>query len=95
MKIIGTDKSELQEFINLNDKLKNAYFWGNNGNAKNREYREQQLTKILQFTVDGIGVEAEIRTTMSRNNTYVRRYITVNGQKKDIRYIKKIVNSFK
>lgn len=93
MDIIGTNKAELEKFVELNEYVKNAYFWSSNGNAANRRRREQQLTKKLQFTVNGENVNASIETRMSCRNTYVTKKVTVNGQKKDIRYIKKVLNS--
>ncbi|WP_417796554.1 hypothetical protein [Terasakiella pusilla] len=78
------------EFIDRSEYLQNAYLWTNPGKAGSTDH--YSMHKVLDLREFGVFIDAKISVRNSRNNVYVKKDVTVNGDRKDIRALKKITS---
>ena len=84
-------QKELKEFININIKYKNSFFWTPHLNAFARHASEFNNNFSFIFN-DDIYI-LNFKLDISCNNYYFSKKISVNSEKKDIRAIKKVLKN--
>lgn len=87
IELTENEKEKVKKFIELSEKLKNAYFFNSYSNARSRRSFENDNSMSIEFK----GIKASIDVKMSCHNVYVDKSIYIDGVKKDIRALKKIV----
>lgn len=90
----NTKKQIVTAIKNFNDaceRVSGAYFWGDNGNASSRRYREKQLSKYQEFVYKGEKITCELNVEMSRKNTYTTISVYKGNEKKTRAIFKKIL----
>ena len=81
----------LNLFLNLSEKYKNSYFWHGNWDADERTRREDNDALSFVLDVNGEKVEADFSVSYSRHYVSVSKNIYVDGKRKDIRVLKKVL----
>ncbi len=84
-------KGFCEKVVELNEKMGGAYFFSPPSSASGRRSYEKQNSLQGQFRLKGNIYEISLETDCSCKIVYFRRNIKVNGQKKDIRAIKKAI----
>ena len=84
---------ELNEVVELHNKMKNSWFFTPYQKAYERRAYELNNSKILEFEWDGNTYIIKNETEMSCNHVYYKLKIYENGDQKkyDIRFVKKII----
>ena len=82
-------KKILNNMLNTHEIYKNSYFWNPPGNAAGR--RNKEFTDYVSFIFNNKQYEWEQELSCSCKNVYWTNYISVDGKKKDIRTIKKLL----
>jgi len=82
-------KERLKEVIDLHERYKGAYFWRPHTHAAQR--RAAEWSNRLVFTYGGHEYSISQAYQESCRNCYYTCKIWVDGQKKDIRAVKKIL----
>jgi len=85
----GKIKKDLSMFIKNYEKYKNCFFWGSTGNASYR--RKQEFDNAIEFNVAEQEYYVRQCLEISCKNFYFKTIVMVDGQKKDIRTIKKLL----
>jgi hypothetical protein len=85
-KLSKNRRTLLNELVEKHNYFKNAYFWG--GRQKRNQLHEKTE---LNFYYKGNNYSITQTVSQSTRNTYYRLRVYVNGIKKDIRSIKKIL----
>ena len=82
----------LKSVIAQHDRFKSAYFWSPPCNANGRRHMERQNTREpISFVFRGSTYSIEQSVDCSCANVYYRFRVFVDGVKRDIRAIKKLV----
>lgn len=82
-------KRDLQAIIDNTTSLKSSYFWTS---GRNKEWTEKQYTvDFFEFYFDGHNYTFKFIVNCSRNHVYIDREYTVDGVKKDLRLVKKVL----
>jgi len=88
-------RARIARAIETHEKYKNSYFWSSNGNASSRRREENRFAdnnpKFEIETKRGI-ISVEQDLSISCKNVYYSSYIFCDGEKKDIRILKKLIN---
>jgi hypothetical protein len=94
-KKIADEKNALKlaEGMRLHEKMKNCFFWDPPLAASQR--RDYEVRNSKEIEIPGYKLEWKISTQCSCRNIYFASEIMVDGCKKDIRAIKKIIKSLK
>lgn len=82
---------ELNEVIDWREKTKSSYCWTSYPSASMRRHWERCNNKELEFDYDGDHYYIEQNASMSCKNVYTSLSVYKNGEKKDLRAIKKLV----
>jgi len=82
-------KRKVQQAIKLIESMKNCYFWNPPGNASSRRYYEGQKSMNFEFNLKRHHYKVDIHTTCSCKNIYFHREIYVDGNRKNIRALRK------
>ena len=82
-------KTELENIVKTHEKYNKSYFWTPKCNAAGR--RAAEFDVEYEFEIDGKKYEVRQRYEESCNHCYYSMTIYVNGSKKDIRAIKKLI----
>lgn len=85
-------KQNFGRFLELSDKYKNSYFWGDNGNASKRSYIENRDYINYDTVVDGVEYSVYFSVRLSRNSVYVTKTVTRAGEKTTARVIRTLMD---
>lgn len=92
-KVSAQLKQRIQSVLDTHGKYKNAYFWSSAGNASQRRRNEEKFAESNpDFNIEtknGL-VEVSFSYSESCKNIYYSLDIRLDGEKKDIRLLKKI-----
>ena len=87
-------KTKINSYLTMHEKYRHAYFWTSFGNAASRRNQEKKFADsypIFFFRNNGKLIEVKPYFSLSCRNVYYKLEIRVNGEKKDIRALKKII----
>jgi len=86
-------KQIIQDAINTHEKYKKAYFWHSPSNASGRRAMEDRFEgkDFVLHTANG-KIEVEFNFSVSCKNVYYSMSVYLNGEKKNIKLLKKILN---
>ena len=84
-------KIKLNTILELHEKMRNCYFWSPRGNAASRRREEEQKSNYLEFMLGEDYYEIDQTTRCSCKNYYYKLDVQVNGVKKDVRALKKLI----
>ena len=86
-------KTLLEEVIETHEKYKKSYFWSSGQNAGQRRRNEERFpsSNIVINLVNGDEIEIYQSYSESCNHCYYKGKIHLNGCKKDIRLVKKLL----
>ena len=79
---------EIDSILKTAEKYKSCFFWTQTGSASQRRSQEFEVDNSFNFNNKSIEVNQTL--SISCKNFYFTNYITVNGDRKDIRAIKKL-----
>ena len=82
--------SQVKKALDNHEALQHSYFWGDNGNAKTRGYREKQLNFAVEVEHEGAVYGYTSSVQISRKNFYYKGHFTKNGKRGDVRLFKKL-----
>jgi tRNA1(Val) A37 N6-methylase TrmN6 len=86
-------KNEIQNIINLHEKMSKSYFWNPPYSANKRRYFEDINSLKCNFiSENGISINLECRTKCSAKHIYYKGEFYINNEKVTIREIKKLLN---
>ena len=85
-------KENFGRFLELSDKYKSSYFWGDNGNANRRNHIENRDYINYDTVVDGVEYSVYFSVSLSRNNVYVTKTVTRAGEKTTARVIRTLLD---
>lgn len=85
-------KANFGRFLELSDKYKSSYFWGDNGNAARRNYIANRDYINYDTVVDGVEYSVYFSVSLSRNSVYVTKTVTRAGEKTTARVIKTLLD---
>ena len=91
IRLSSEQRENFERFMALSDKYKNSWFWGDNGNANCRAYKERRDSMSYETVVNGIAYSVDFSVSMSRNNVYVNKVVTKNGVKTNSRVIRTLL----
>ena len=74
-------RENFERFMALSEKYKSSWFWGDNGNASCRAYKERRDSMSYETVVNGDAYSVDFSVSMSRNHVYVNKVVTKNGVK--------------
>ena len=87
------ERVQVQRALDNHEALRNSWFWGDNGNAKSRGYREKQLNFTVTVTHAGDVYEYTSSVRISRKNFYYQGRFAMNGQRGDVRIFKRLAGA--
>lgn len=79
------------EFVAQWEKMGSAHFWTPPSSASGRRSYEKYHSRKLDTVIDGHRIEGEICVDCSCKNIYVNRTLLVDGAKKRITALKKLI----
>lgn len=80
---------DIQEVIDMADKMRYAYFWDNNQNAQEREYYDKKhSTPEVCWKEGGHTYSAEFCTNSSRHNVYAKGYYFKDDKRTNLKAIR-------
>lgn len=83
---------KLIQILERHEKFKNCYFWSSPSNSSaRRAYEERYSSTPINFKLNGVEYCIEQEVNCSCKNVYYSFSIFEDGEKKDIRTLKKIV----
>lgn len=88
-------KAELNRIIETHEKYKGAYFWSPNCSADGRRRNERKFAENnpdTAFVKGNDKIEVKMYYEESCKNVYYNLDVMVNGIKKNISYIKKLLS---
>lgn len=85
-------KANFGRFLELSDKYKSSYFWGDNGNAARRNYIANRDYINYDTVVDGVEYSVYFSVSLSRNSVYVTKTVTRAGEKTTARVIRTLLD---
>ena len=80
--------TEINSMLSDHDRVKECYFWSNTGNASDR--RRQEFDRTLSFNLNGSEYQIGQSLNISCKNFYYQLSVYVDGNKKDVRVLKKL-----
>ncbi len=84
-------KKRIAEILNTHENMKNCYFWSPPGNASGRRRYEEQRENSLSFNLAGKAYDIIQECSCSCKNIYFSTNIRIDGEKKDIRSLKRLI----
>ena len=82
-------KTLLVNVLHTHDVYKGSYMWNKTGNASSR--RKEEFEYVLSFVYRGQEVVITQSLDISCRNHYFSLKVMVDGNKKDVRFLKKII----
>ena len=91
--IVLTDeqRDNFNKFLDLCDRYKNSWFWGNNGNARLRRYKEKKDFLEYETEVNGVVYSVHFSVQLSCRNVYVTKIVKRGGEVTTARVIRTLV----
>lgn len=86
-------KQICQAVIELQEKMRNSYFWQPGGNLNTRKRWEDWNSQHFAFEYDGNKYFFKQKTVMSYRHCYFQSYFYVNGVIKDLRLVRKVLKA--
>ena len=89
-------KETILNCLELHERYKGCYFWTQTDSARGRRDKESMfLEDNPEFSVDWKGSHVEVKPSLSISckNFYYSLEITLDGERKDIRLLKKIIGT--
>lgn len=83
--------AKIREIIEIHNTMRSSFKWRPPGVARQRRYMEEQHSNQLEMKHKGSTYEISQETTCSAKNVYYRLGVFVDGKKKDVRALKKLV----
>ena len=77
--------------LDRHERFSGSYFWTPPANASGRRRMELDNSETLRFRFGGEEYSVEQSVDCSCKNIYYRLLVTVDGKKKDVRAIRKLV----
>ena len=77
--------------LNNHEKLRNSWFWSDNGNGQSRGYQEKSLNFTVEVEVDGHAYKYTSQVSISRQNFYYTGRFSKDGIKGNVRTFKKLL----
>ena len=84
-------KRQLTEMLDNHEKYKNTYFWSPPINASGR--RAMEFNESIEFVLNGKKYSWKQDLSCSCRNVYWKSSVHVDGNKKNIRVIKKLIGA--
>lgn len=91
IKLTTEQRAEFERFMDLCDRYKNSWFWGDNGNASRRSYIEKRDCMDFETVVNGTTYYVSFSVSLSRQNVYVKKYVTKDGKQTTARVIRTLL----
>ena len=85
--------SYIRGIIDLHADMQGAYFWRPPSSAPQRRAYERERTHSLTFKVNGVLWEINQVTDCSCKNIYYSLDVRVDGNKKNVRALKKLIGA--
>jgi len=82
----------LQFTVEWREKTKGSYFWTPELHANSRRYWEKQNNHYYEFEFNGDSFEVSHNAEMTCNHVYTSLTVVKNGEYKDLRSIKAVLN---
>lgn len=79
------------EVIELQEKMRNCYFWEPGGNRRSREKREEWNSQVFFFSYGENHYTFIQKTSMSYRNCYFSSCFQINGVQKNLRLVRKLL----
>ena len=86
------DRTQVRRALANHEYLKPSYHWTSLGNAASRRHREKQLNFTVKVNHEGDVYQYDSFVQISVKNFYYTGRFTLNGDKKDVRLFKKLLN---
>ena len=90
-----SDALEVTKALDNHEKLRNSWFWSDNGNAQSRGYQEQRLNFTVEVEHGGDVYQYTSAVGISRKNFYYKGTFTKNGKRGDVRTFNKLLAALK
>lgn len=84
-------RENFERFMELSDKYKNSWFWGDNGNASRRHYIEDRDYLSYETVVNDIPYSVYFSVSMSRKNVYVTKQVFKGDKQTTARVIRTLL----
>lgn len=84
-------KTNFQRFLELCDRYKNSFLWGDNGNVRRRNYIEKRDCLDYGTVVNGVEYNVSFSVSMSRSHVYVTKYVYRGGKRTTARVIRTLL----
>ena len=84
---------DLKDMESLHEKMKGCYFWDPPSSAPQRRKMEEERSKLLEFVFEGKHYLLDQETICSCKNVYYSLAVYVDGRKKDVRTLRKLIAS--
>ena len=82
--------SQVKKALDNHEALQRSYFWNDNGNAKARSHRENQLNFVVDVEYEGDAYQYISQVRISRKNFYYKGRFSKNGKKGDVRLFNRL-----
>lgn len=92
-KAMETLKSQIEQFIALNERFRAAYFWTPPSSASERRRYESKNSRTLIFDYNGHHYEFNFSVDCSCRNIYVRRDYKKDGKPTTITVLKNLLKT--
>ena len=79
----------IETFLKNHEKYKSCYFWSSPPTASSR--RSEEFAIVIEFILKGVHYRFEQAVRCSCRNVYYWSCISVDGNSKDIRAVKKLI----
>ena len=86
----ATQLAEVREALANHDRLKNSWFWKDNGNANARSYRQKQVTINVTVYKEGHVYRYETYVSITRKNFHYKGVFSKDGVLSNVRLFKKL-----
>ena len=82
--------SQVRKALDNHEMLQSSYFWNDNGNAKARSHRENQLNFVVDVEYEGDTYQYISQVRISRKNFYYKGRFSKNGKRGDVRLFNRL-----
>lgn len=84
-------EDELINIVFIHSKMRDAYVWGRVMHPAHRDIAISEANTDIKFCFDGILVNVVQTCTYYNKQVYYKLYVYVNGVRKDVRFLKKLL----
>ncbi len=79
--------------LETHEKMKGCYFWTSPKSATSRRRMEDEHTHELEFAYEGKAYQVASTTTCSCKNIFYSLSVRVDGKKKDVRTLRRLIGA--